>query len=113
MSYRSACLGEPDAPTGVLVGDGALGAGELKFAWMAPVHNCDTDFPVIRYRLLCRGGGSTRVDVIISAPSTEQSVPESSFHSSIHYNCSVSAENTIGNSSQSNPFLLMGEYRDI
>ena len=112
MSYRSACLGEPDSPTGVQVGDGALGADELNFTWKTLVHDC-TDFPVIRYRLLCRGGGSTPVNMIVSAPSTKQSVPESSFHSSIHYNCSVSAENTIGNSSQSNPFLLRGEYRDI
>ena len=109
MSHRSVCLGEPDVPTDVKVGDGALGADELKFTWMAPVHSCDADFPVIRYRLLCRGGGgSTPVDVIVSAPSSERVVSESSFRSSIHYNCSVSAENTIGHSSWSNPFLLRG-----
>ena len=111
MSYRSACLGEPDAPTGVQVDDGALGADKLNFTWMAPVYDCDADFPVIRYRLLCRGGGSTPVDVIV--PSSARVVSESLFQSPTHYNCSVSAENTIGNSSLSNPFLLRGEYRGI
>ena len=103
------CLGEPDAPTNVQVGDGASGANELKFTWTAPDHQCDTDFPVIRYRFLCSGGGSTPIDVI--SVSAEQSVAESSFQPSIRYNCSVSAENSIGNSSQSIPFLLRGEYR--
>ena len=111
MGPKWVCLGEPDAPTDVKVGDGALGANELKFTWTAPVHECDADFPIIRYRFLCSEGGSTTIDAI--SVSTEQSVAELSFQPSIHYNCSVSAENTIGNSRQSNPFLLRGEYRGI
>ena len=110
MSNTSVCLGKPDAPTGVQVGDDASGANELKFMWTAfTAHYCDADFPV-RYRLQCTGGGSTPVNVIVSAPSTEHVVPESSFQSAVHYGCSVTAENAIGYSSPSNPFLLMGRY---
>ena len=108
---RKLFLGEPDAPTAVQVSEGASEANELKFTWTAPIHYCDNDFPVTSYRLMCRGGGSTSVNVIVSAPSTERVVPESSFQSAVHYGCSVIVENAIGNSSQSNPFLLMGDYR--
>ena len=75
-----------------------------------PVFYCHTDFPITRYRFFCTGGGSTRVDKFLSAHFTEYAVPESRFRSGVHYSCSVIAENNIGQSGQSDPFLLRSEY---